>query len=82
MIISALGAVDSTDVFNAFHPGKTHELLNDFYIGDLDTRSDAPLASEAQLSKFEQEYRAMVAELRAKGLYKAKCVYVICHLCL
>jgi cytochrome b involved in lipid metabolism len=72
VILSALGAPDSTDVFNAFHPGKTHELLKDFYVGDLDTRSGAPLASEANVSVFEKEYRAMAADMRAKGLYKAK----------
>ena len=75
VILSALGQTDSTDVFNAFHPGKTHELLADFYIGDLDTRAEAPCSSEIKTSPFEAEYRLLVGEMKASGLYKSECVF-------
>ena len=68
VLLSSLGVPDSTDVFTAFHPGKTFEQLDRFYIGDFDARS-----AKATKKTFDEEYRALGAELRSKGLFKAKC---------
>jgi hypothetical protein len=72
VLLSSLGATDSTDVFAAFHTGATYAKLTDFYIGDLDTQKHSPEAKQAGPSAFELEYRALNATMKAQGLFKAK----------
>jgi hypothetical protein len=74
VILSSLGAADSTDVFSAFHLGTTFSSLERFYIGDIDKQKDAPTRTFAEPSAFELEYRALGSKMKALGLFKAKCV--------
>jgi predicted heme/steroid binding protein len=60
---------DATDVMMAFHPDTAFEVLQRFYIGDLEGES----APAAPRSAFESDMRALRARLRREGAYEARC---------
>ena len=56
---------DATDTFASFHTASAYEMLDQYYLGDLDTAIPPSTA-------FEAEFRALTAKLHAEGIFKVK----------
>lgn len=69
VLYTAAGS-DATDSFRAFHTNAASDMLERYYVGELDGKVEA-------LSAFEKEFRDLIGQLRAEGLFKSRCVHDI-----
>lgn len=61
---------DATDVFIAFHPAKAHQMLQKFYIGELEPQKVPAVVSD---------YRTLLHQLEAAGLFRTDPMFYITH---
>lgn len=56
---------DASDAFRAFHSAGAHDMLDKFYVGELVGKAD-------EISAFEKDYRELITQMKAKGMFKAR----------
>ncbi|CAM9606295.1 unnamed protein product [Phaeothamnion confervicola] len=66
---------DFTDIFAAFHPANAYKSLEEFYIGDLDTKSVEK--KPAAQRDFESAYRDLRGKLVTMGLFNASLLFYV-----
>lgn len=64
VLYTAAGS-DASDSFRAFHSGAAHEMLERFYIGELEGKV-------AEVNAFEKEYRELIGKMHAEGLFRSR----------
>jgi acyl-lipid Delta6-acetylenase / acyl-lipid (9-3)-desaturase len=77
-VLMTYAGKDATDVFAAFHAPETWGLLKQFLIGDLEVvgaQASSPSPKNAAASPLLADFRALRADMKARGLFVASVPY-------